>query len=145
MAALVVAYCRSPSIGGFLIRNADRWGRWSHCGLLTPEATVIEARAFHGVVETPRSEFVRRYVRGAMEFVAVDVVDPAAAYAWAREQVGKGYDYGAILGNVLRESWQDDSRWECSELVEMAIAKAGRERFRDAPWRISPNLSFMVR
>lgn len=145
MAALVVAYCRSPSIGGFLIRNADRWGRWSHCALLTPHDTVIEARAFHGAVETNGTEFFERYKRGALIYATVECPDPAAAVTWAREQVGKPYDYGAILGNLVRESWQEDNAWTCSELVEGALAVARRPRFRDAGWHISPNQSYMVR
>lgn len=145
MPDLVVAYCRSATLGGFLIRNADRWGHWSHCGLLTPDETVIEARAFHGVVEVPRSEFAQRYYSGALSYATIECPDPAAALSWARAQVGKGYDYGAVLGNLVRESWQDDSRWTCSELIEGALAQGGRARFRDAGWRISPNLSAMVR
>ena len=36
-ASLVVVYARSHSIGGLLIRHADRFGRWSHCGVVTTE------------------------------------------------------------------------------------------------------------
>ena len=43
-------YCRSLSVGGALIRAASWWEQWSHCGLLTPDGTVINARAFHGVL-----------------------------------------------------------------------------------------------
>lgn len=142
-ASLVIVYARSHTVGGLLIRHADRFGRWSHCGIVTPESTVIEARAFRGVVETPAAEFYARYP--TVEFRNLDCPDPARGVLWARNQVGKGYDYAALLGLALRRgSWAEDDRWHCSELVEAALAEAGRRRFIDAPAVISPNLSFMV-
>lgn len=145
MSTLTLVYARSLTLGGLLIRNADRWGRWSHCGIVTEEGTVIEALARHGVVETPSDDFVERYKHGAWAYRLVECPEPARAISWARTQLGKGYDFGAIFGNLLRESWQEDDRWMCSELVEAALVQGGRRRFEDAPWRISPNLSFMVR
>lgn len=142
-ASLVVAYARSHTLGGVLIRHADRFGRWSHCGVVTDPATVIEARAFKGVVETPLREFVRRYP--AVEFRNIACPAPAVGLVWLRRQLGRGYDYGALLGLALRrQSWADDDRWHCSELVEAALAQAGRRRFIDSPAVISPNLSYMV-
>lgn len=140
---LVIVYGRSATLGGLLIRHADRFGRWSHCGVVTPENTVIEALAFRGVVETPAAEAYARYTR--IEFANIDCPDPGAGVRWARSQVGRGYDYAALVGLALRrKSWAEDGRWHCSELVERALAEAGRRRFRDSPAIISPNLSFMV-
>lgn len=140
---LVVAYARSHTVGGLLIRHADRFGRWSHCGVVTEQATVIEARAFHGVVETPAREFFDRYP--VVEFRNIRCPDPTLGALWARNQVGKGYDYGALLGLALRrKSWAEDDRWQCAELVEATLVKAGKRRFIDAPDVISPNLSYMV-
>jgi uncharacterized protein YycO len=142
-AALVIVYARSHTIGGLLIRHADRFGRWSHCGVVTPESTVIEARAFHGVVETEASEFYNRYP--TVEFKNVVCPDPLRGVLWTRNQVGKGYDYPALAGLALRRgSWADEDRWHCSELVEAALVQAGKRRFLDAPAVISPNLSYMV-
>lgn len=137
-----IVYCRGGSIGSPLIRAADRWGRWSHCGIVIPWGGVIEARAFHGVVLTPMVEVIARVSH--LETVEIKVPDLAGGLAWAQAQIGKGYDYGAIFGNLLRESWQDDDRWECSELVEAFLAQCGRPRFREQAWRISPNLSWSV-
>lgn len=142
-AHLVVVYARSHTLGGLLIRHADRFGRWSHCGIVTERNTVIEALAFKGVVETPAADFFSRYP--VVEFRNVACPDPAVGELWARNQVGKGYDYAALLGLALRRgSWADDGRWHCSELVEAALVQAGKRRFIDAPAVISPNLSYMV-
>ena len=142
MSTLIAVYSRSATLGGLLLRYSDRWGGWSHCGVVTPQNTIIEARAFHGVVESSMAEFVGRCSH--CEFTRIDVPDADAGVAWAREQLGKPYDYGAVAGNLFRESWQDDDKWECSELLEGAVAKAGRPRFRQQTWRISPNLSWSV-
>lgn len=143
MTSLAVVYARSHTIGGLLIRHADRFGRWSHCGIVTPDNTVIEALALRGVVETPAAQFYARYP--ALEFRNIACADPLRGVQWARDQLGKGYDYTALLGLALRRgSWADEDRWHCSELVEAALAQAGKRRFIDSPAVISPNLSFMV-
>lgn len=140
---LHVVYSRSRTVGGWLIRASSWWDQWSHCGLLTDDGTVIEARAFAGVVETPADEFMDRY--SAHTRVRVDVPEPAAAIAWAREQIGCGYDYGAIAGFVLREPLERQRRWHCVELVETALSVAGRPRFRRPEHRITVAQSYMVR
>lgn len=139
-ACLVYSRCRTP--GSPLIRHADRWGQWSHCGIVAAANTVIEARAFHGVVQTPVFEFL--YRASHTELVEIAVPDIAAGLTWAQQQIGKGYDYRSILGNLLRQSWQDDERWQCAELVEAFLVACGRPRFRASTWRISPNLSWSV-
>lgn len=147
MPVLTAVYARSHTVGGVLLRNADLVGhRWSHCGIVTPEGTVVESRAFKGVVETAWDDFVARYPgTGQRSFKDVQCVDPAAGVAWARVQIGKGYDYPAIFGLALgRESWQEDDRWHCSELLETALVFAGKRRFLDNAAVISPNLSYMV-
>lgn len=129
---------------GAMIRNADRWGRWSHCGLFDPQsATVIEARAFHGVVESPLLEFIAR--TSHYEIVVLDVPKPELCYAWARRQVGAKYDYWSVIGNLFRENWQDNGRYNCTELLEQALIAGGADRFRSKPWMLSPNLSWQVK
>lgn len=145
MTKLNVVYARSHTIGGLIIRHAERWGRWSHCAIVVDGGrAVVEARAFHGVLLTPWSKFVRRYGSSRVSLQAIACPAPAVGELWAKQQVGKPYDYGAVLGALVRESWQDESRWMCSELVEAALVQAGARRFRDMPSRISPNISYMV-
>lgn len=142
MAKLRVVYTRSHTIGGILIRWRDPYGAWSHCAVITPDNTVVESRAFHGVVETPLDEFLSRYPR--YQIVDIECPNPDLGVAWARSQLGKGYDYLSIFGMALRRSWQSTDKWHCAELLEMASIKSGKERFRDSPSHISPNLSYWV-
>jgi uncharacterized protein YycO len=141
---VVVVYARSHSIGGLYIRHMDRFGKWSHCGIVTPENTVIEAMAFKGVIETPIQEFYARY-DGRTELRNIWCPSPTNAVEFARKQLGKGYDYAGALGIAFRrKSWADDSNWQCSELVEAAVKEGGNQRFDEAPSIITPSLSYMV-
>jgi uncharacterized protein YycO len=141
MPTLTIIYCRSITIGGILIRAREPFGKWSHCGIVTGNNSVVEARAFHGVTEGSLSGFLQRYP--THEICKIECPDPDSGIAWARTQVGKSYDYLSILGLATRNSWQDNDKWQCSELVETAIEKAGRVRFRKNPSFISPNMSWM--
>ncbi len=143
---LRVIYCRSASIGGIIIRHADRFGRWSHCGIWTPDDTVIESRPFKGVVEGSYLNFMAKYPNiSQSKVVEIPCPDPDKSIAWARDQIGKGYDYLSLLGLLTRNSWQEEDRWHCAELIEKALIEGGRERFRDSPWHISPNMSYLVK
>jgi uncharacterized protein YycO len=145
MALITVLYARSLTIGGLLIRHRDPYGRWSHAAVDTGEGTVIEARFFQGVTETPLEKFLLRYGDRRLEAHGIDCPDPAAGIAWARQQVGKPYDWRSVVGLGLRLSWQEEDSWQCAELVEAALLHAGRARFRSAPYRITPNISWMAR
>ena len=144
MPLLTAVYARSPKFGGAVIANIDTINRWSHCALDTGTGTVIEARMLDGVVETPWRDFADRYA-GQLVMVGHECQRPEAGIAWARGQLGKPYDWLADLGFAFhRKSWQDEGRWECAELVEAALIQAGRNRFREAPHRITPNMSWMT-
>ena len=143
MSTATIVYSRSFGITTPLIRHADRWGRWSHAGIVTPGLqNVVEARALRGVVVTPYVEFVERATQH--DVVEIEVPDLAAGLAWLEPQIGKGYDYRAVAGHLFRQSWEDEDRWHCAELVEAFLAACGRRRFRHSAWRISPNNSWSV-
>lgn len=61
----------------------------------------------------------------------------AAALAFARAQVGKGYDYAGLLCFSFAPRWQDHRRWFCSELTTAALVHAGIIAAPKA-WRVSP-------
>jgi hypothetical protein len=143
MPGLIGLYARSHHPLSIALRSADRWGRASHVGTLTSDGTVIEALWDRGVVETPLEEFNARYTH--IEPITHECPNPAAGIAFGRAQVGKPYDRLSIFGNLLRQSWHHPDAWQCAELREAILGAAGRWRFRGATWRISPNLSLMVR
>lgn len=134
-------YSRSLMPGSFVI-CALTWSKWSHCGVVTPDGTVIEAAAFHGVREISASEFLAGKTSTLIR--EIPVPDDAAAIAFARTQVGKPYDYLGVAGIGLHRDWQQDDRWFCSELVEAAAAAGGRPRFINDARRVTPQESWMV-
>ena len=143
MPALTVIYSRSHHPGSYLIRAASWFGPWSHAAIITREGTVIEARGWTGVREVPLAEFMGRAAKTTV--VQIECPNPAAAIAFAREQVGKRYDFGSILGFVVRRNWADRQCWQCTELVEAALLAGGRERWRERVYRIHPTMSYNSR
>lgn len=147
MDKLRVIYGRSDRLAGWLIRSFDTTAanRWSHCGAIVDtdkSSFIVEARAGLGVVSSGIDDFVARYSDVAI--VCYDVPSAERGNEWVLKQLGKPYDYLAVLGALFRASWQEDDSWQCAELVEMRNVMAGRARFNSAPSRITPNLSFMV-
>lgn len=134
-------FTRSRSLPTVLIRWVT-WSQWSHVGIITPQDTVIEARAFHGVVETPLAEAVQRASHSAV--IGVTLPDEAAALAWAGAQLGKRYDWTGAIGIGLRREWDQPNAWWCSELAEGALAAGGRRAFRRGVARVTPEHSWMV-
>lgn len=141
MSTLRAFYCRAHNPGSLIIRGVT-WSAWSHCGIVTPEGTVIEAIAFGGVVEKPLAE-LQAYA-SELAFKEIPVPFPDSGIAWARSQLGKPYDYLGVLGIGLHREWFSDGSWWCSELLEEAIYQAGRQRFVNQPRRVTPQLSWMV-
>jgi hypothetical protein len=63
-----------------------------------------------------------------------------AAYAWAKTQVGRKYDWAAIAGFGLDNDWHDSARLFCSELVAEGFERIGKPLLNPsaAVWRITP-------
>jgi len=139
---LQLIYARRHAIGSMLIRGGSWWAPWSHVGVVTPDDTVIEAVAWRGVIETSMADFIARHSKTAI--VSVACPEPVRAVAYGRTQLGKGYDWLALLGIPLREPWEDADRWICAELAEACLAAGGRQRFRVAAGKITPYQSYMV-
>lgn len=140
---LTAFFSRRTSIPSFIARFFTGGARWSHCGIYDPERnTVIEALMFRGVVETPFAEWLMRYP--SLERVEIACPNPDVALNFARAQLGKGYDYLAIIGVPWRTAWDNPARWYCSELLEAALAEGGRRRWRLEKRGISPMESWMV-
>lgn len=61
------------------------------------------------------------------------VPDEEAGLAWARQQVGKPYDFFGALELALApdRNWHEDDAWYCYELAAEALHQAGRKLFSD--------------
>lgn len=125
--------------GRGLISALIRWqtrGRYSHAALLLPDGRIVEAWSGDGVRVKRLTDWsgVDCYMIPGMTAAQWD-----DAIAFALDQLGKGYDYWAIVRFISRERMPDNDRWFCSELVFAAIEHAGVRLFeRTHSWSISP-------
>ena len=77
--------------------------------------------------------------------VEIPIKNEAGFLQALRSQIGKPYDYAAIIGFVFRRDWQADNRWFCSELPAWAAEQAGCPIFRaEAMHRVTPENWWML-
>lgn len=122
--------------------RACTWSNWSHVALIDGE-NVIEATAPAGVRRYPVVLAINHAKRGAI--VDLPSRNPQMVIAAAASQIGKPYDYTAILGLGLHRDWQEDDRWFCSELIAWSFAQAGESLFRpEVLLRVTPQHLWML-
>ncbi len=98
----------------------------SHISIVDNDDRLIEAREFHGVVHQRHLSEVRKTQKVEVLFVMVSPQQRDNAFAWAQTQLGKTYDYAAILRFVTRNQSErtDNGKWFCSEFAFVAAQKA---------------------
>lgn len=135
-------FCRSNTISSWLIRLFT-WSPWSHVAVVENDEFVIDATFKHGGV---RRRALREVLAAssAFELVEIELPEESAALTFLRAQIGKPYDWTAILGFIGRSHWEEDDAWFCNELAEAAMVAGGRRRFRESLWRLTPRNSWMV-
>lgn len=135
-----VIFSRSNNIGSWLIRLST-WSRWSHVAIVDGD-DVIEA-VWPNVRKVSLDYFKTQH--GATEVVSLSCCDQSAIVHAARSQIGKPYDWTAVIGIGLHHDWQEDDSWFCSELVAWAFAKAGDALFRtERMQRVTPENLWML-
>jgi len=71
--------------------------------------------------------------------------NPYTARTWAEMQVGRPYDWTALLGFLVRHKWASNDRWFCSEFAAMAFQKGGSPLFRpESLTRVTPQHLWML-
>lgn len=145
MSRFAIVLCRNRSLGSAFLRFA-MWSRWSHSALLDREAgTVYDSTLTHGGVRKwDAGDFAKRYP--FMEVRPLDV--PASLHAvaveWLEQQLGKRYDWTALLSFVVRRDWSESDAWFCSEMTEAFYTLFVRARFRFAASRVTPAHQDMI-
>ena len=114
-------FCRSETIAGKVIRLMTM-GKWNHVGIEVNDI-VYDADAGRGVTTASLDIFLARYT----EAEAVDVAVPKAEafISFLKSQIGKPYDYLAILAFPFRRDWQREEAWFCSEYAAKAALVGG--------------------
>lgn len=141
MGTLQLLFTTTHWPASWLIR-AGTWSAWSHVALVDGDQ-VIESVMGHGVRRVPLYSAIRRASRHTL--VSLQARNPALIVSAAAEQIGKPYDYTAILGLGLHHDWQEDDAWFCSELVAWAFQQAGEPLFRaECLRRVTPQHLYML-
>ena len=121
----------------WLIRWQTR-SEYSHSALMLHDGSIIEAWMTKGV----RQHWLN-------DWCDIDVFDVhgitqeqwQAAIGYARAQIGKPYDWLAIIRFLSRFRQPDDERWFCSELVFKAMEVAGVKLLRNVrAGEVSPGM-----
>lgn len=121
--------------------RACTWSKWSHVALVAGPCAIEAVTT--GVRKVPVLDAMDRAKRAAV--VELPCRDPRAVIAAAESQLGKPYDFTAIVGLGLHRDWQADDRWFCSELVAWAFEKAGEPLFRaEVLRRVTPQHLWML-
>lgn len=121
--------------------RACTWSHWSHVALVAGPCAIEAVTT--GVRKVPVLEAMDHAKRGAI--VELPCRDPEAVIAAAASQVGKPYDFTAVIGLGLHRDWQEDDAWFCSELVAWAFEQAGEPLFRpEAVRRVTPQHLWML-
>lgn len=141
MGAVQLLFTTTQQPLSWLIR-AGTWSAWSHVALVDGDQ-VIESVMGRGVRRVPLYAAIRRASRHAL--VSLPARNPALIVAAAAEQLGKPYDYTAILGLGVRRDWQQENAWFCSELVAWSFQQAGEPLFRaECLRRVTPQHLYML-
>ena len=111
-----------------LPRSRFAMARSSH-SIVVDGDFMIEATMLHGV-RRERAEVIMKG-QTVVRVVEYQVPDAEAGLAWARDQVGRPYDFRGAFGLALSpgRDWMEPDRWFCYELVAATLAAAGRDVF----------------
>ena len=136
--AVFSIFCASKKLGSLFIRKGGGCP-FSHVATVDHRAgTVIEAVCPRGGIERPLHEFAHGKTSMALTWINVD--NPAAALAFARQQKGKRYDLIGAIGAGFNHDWQNPNQWYCSELDSGAIQAGGFMLFHPDVGRITPHM-----
>lgn len=107
------------------------------------DGMVFDVTALSGVRKMHISEYVKEYRR--IDCYEVAVPDETAGRVFAEAQLGKKYDFGAILGIVFQNrNWEKPDRWFCSEYAEATFVAAGKRRVRNNINSVLPRESYAI-
>lgn len=111
------------------------WSDWSHVAIQFGDR-VYEAKAKEGVRKTTLD--VALAGTAAHLVMVVRGVDDDQAEAFAGEQLGKPYDWTALVGMLMRRDIQLDDAWDCSEYGYCIALRGGKQLVKEPGNRITP-------
>jgi len=114
-------------------------------GIISPSGEfVLESTlGLGGVKLATLEEFKSR--ASEWEVVEFTVNDADAIWIAACSQIGKKYDWTALIGIPFHRDWSEADSWFCSELVAWAFDQGGTPLFaKDKIHRVTPGHLYMI-
>jgi uncharacterized protein YycO len=113
--------------------------------MISPCGTyVVESTLSRGGVKTDTLENVIKR-SSAYEIVEFKVNNATAIWEAALTQVGKKYDWTALVGIPFHRDWSEDYAWFCSEFIAWAFDQGGTPLFNSENiHRITPGHIYML-
>ena len=141
-----IILCKNRTIGSGLLRLL-MWSRYSHSAVYDAETdTVYDTTLLQGGCKKhTKAEFDAKYpFQDQLREVPVVASVVPEARKWLEAQLGKGYDWTALLGFVFQKNWQKAYRWFCSEHSETFRSLFSTPRFVLGAWRITPHHQYII-
>lgn len=142
-----ILYMSSASPFGLLVTLLGH-SRWTHCVAVFDDDVAIDAQAGHGVRESTLGAHLAgiKWVY-QWRIDEIKLPDEAGARRFAESQIGRGYDYAALLNFVVpfraRLNLGATSRWDCSEFVTAVVKAGGGCLLREATVYVTPDMAAM--
>jgi len=131
-----IIFTKDNSFQSRLIRLFTR-SKFSHCGIVdcTTNTIIDSDLSRNGVTEYPFKNIILEstlYEEFDLPFAPNTIIE------LVRTQIGKPYDIFAVILLPFRKSWEDDSKWFCSELIAWAFKEVGCNILQEKHYRVTP-------
>lgn len=129
---MYLLFSDSPGIGSLIIKFFTR-SKWSHVDIVLgdnlddPKTEIVGALAKGGVTRYALGARLEHSTRARAVRIRNNTDESVVeAVTWLNSQVGKSYDWGAIVFAIgLNRDWRAEDKWFCSELGGTFALKCG--------------------
>lgn len=115
--------------GGFrpgqLVIQAATCDPAAHCFAVLSGGTIIDATFARGVKERKISEVDATWCKIIPTDSILTLTQAMRLEIWLKDQLGKFYDMGFIVGYPWSRHWQAETEWVCSELIGAGLVAVG--------------------
>lgn len=102
------------------------YGFWAtHAEALMPDGRLLGARFSGGVQARAHDYDAGKFDQELFLTIKTTEAQEAAFYDFLRAQVGKKYDWRAIVSFFGSRDWQEPDSWFCSELMAAGLSACG--------------------
>ena len=131
-----VLFSTTNKLSSLAIR-AFEGGSASHCAIAISEDSIIDSTFKYGVSQRTRNDWIKGKI--LVDSIKLSIPNEENAINFAKSQLGKPYDFTALVGFLFWRSWQDTGSWYCSELVTASLLAGGltlADRHKRIPVRL---------